>query len=152
MPTIADYQAVLLREVGAGLDGLPDPVRAAVLDQVTPFMASYWEMNRRHGLVWPELQYLYTKRMCLDVLLGQNRDRITVSVGGTSVPQQQILDNLETIRKTVVDEIARLEARAQASRPPALAAMASSTQMDSTGRLYNPLSPTAPVNRRAGNP
>lgn len=148
MPGITDWKVLLLREVGAGLDGLPDPVQAAVLDQVTPYLDTYWEMNRRHALIWPDLQYLYTKRMSLDVLIGQNRDRINVSIQGANIPQSTIVSNLETMRKAVQEEIERLETRAQQSRAPALGAIASQTQMDAAGRVFDPLSPPRLSTRR----
>lgn len=148
MPMLADYKVLLLKEVGAGLEGQPDEVVAAVLDVVTPMLDTVWDMNHQHGLVWPRLQYLYVKRTCLDILMGQNRDRITISVGGSSVPQQMIVDNLSKMRVLVVEEIKLTEERAGASRPPAMAPMASDTHMDQYGRLYNPLCPSVPFNRR----
>ncbi len=150
MPMLADYKILLLKEVGAGLEGSPDEVVSAVLDQVTPLLDVVWDMNHQHGLIWPRLQYLYVKKTCLDVLVGQNRDRMNVSIGGTSVPQSVIVDNLSKMRVLVVEEIKLLEDRAQASRGPAMAPMASDVQMDQYGRLYNPLCPAIPFNRRIG--
>lgn len=120
MPTIAEVQQTVLFEVGAGLEGLPDTVLADVLDKVTPYVMLYWDQWAWKGLVYPGLQVLYVKRQCLDVLSGQVRDLMPVTVGAGTINQDRIFTNLQALRKNVQDEIQRVEQIASQSRPVAL--------------------------------
>lgn len=136
MPGVAEWKRSLLDEVGAGLEGLPDPVLARVLDRVTPFLDTYWEMHARYDLVYPGLRYLYVKRHCVNVLLGQVRDLTQVSVGSASVPQNQLGEALNKLYGNVTAEIKDMEERAKGSRPPAWANVNNPVVMDGLGRIY----------------
>jgi hypothetical protein len=145
--TLDDVKTILLAEVGAGLEGMPDRVLQAVLDQVSPYIDLYWEAWRWKAF-YPGLQALYVKRQCLDVLLGQNRDRLSVSIAGASVPQNQIFDSLMKLRDYTQKEIERVEGIAAVSRHPALGTMAGWHQVDAYGRVYSPYGPSYPGSMR----
>jgi hypothetical protein len=114
--TAADWQRIILLEVGAGLDG-DDPVEEAILDKVTPNIDLFWNAWADKALVYPRLQYLYCKRQCLQIIEGQLRDLVQVNIGGLSTQQQQKLSNLLNMQKRVDEEIKDLELKAQAARP-----------------------------------
>lgn len=138
MLTAADYQAVLLREIGAGLEGMPDTVLAKAMDVITPFLPTYWEMWTYKAAIWPGLQMLYVKRQCLNVLLGMTRDLLNVTIGGAAtINQGQIFNNLQTLHKICSDEITRIEDIAQKSRPPVIAKIPDTVfDQDTLGRVY----------------
>lgn len=114
--TAADWQNLILLEVGAGLDG-NDPVEQAILDKVTPNIELVWNAWSDKALVYPRLQYLYAKRQCLNIIEGQLRDLVTTTIGGFSAQQGQRLQNLLNLEKRVDEEIKDLEMKAQANRP-----------------------------------
>lgn len=136
MPSAADYQASILDEVGAGLEGLPDSVLAAVLDKVSPYIQRYWEMYASYALVYPRLQYLYTKRHCCNVLIGQVRDLLQVSIGSASVNQGAITQNLQKIYDNTNAEIKAFEDQAKGSRVPAYGLINNPVVMDGCGKIY----------------
>lgn len=136
MPSAADWQDSILREVGAGLEGLPDEVLARVLDKVTPYLSTYWEMWAWKSLIYPSLQALYVKRQCLLVLLGQTRDLINVTIGSGSIQQATLNSILQTLYKTTQDEIQRVEEIARSSRPPVLAPLTANVVQDALGRVF----------------
>jgi hypothetical protein len=134
---------LILWEVGAGLDG-QDPVEQAAYDRLTPNIDKLWNAWADKALVFPRLQYLYCKRQCLIVLVGQLRDLVQVSIGGFSSGQQQKLANLNEIIKRTDEEIKDLEAKAQASRPVVVAPMTNtSPRMPDVGQV----DPNNPVYR-----
>jgi hypothetical protein len=156
MPSAQDWMQSILREVGAGLEGLPDEVLSAVLDKITPYLSTYWEMYASYALVFPRLQYLYTKRHCLNILLGQVRDLIQVSIGSAEISQTQLSDNLHKIYQNTNAEIQHLESLSVSSRGPAQGAINNPVVLDAWGRIYrtdwpgfypNPSRPVPPWNR-----
>ena len=141
--TPADWQRLILLEVGAGLDG-DDPVEEAILDKVTPNIDLLWNAWADKALVYPRLQYLYCKRHCIQIIEGQLRDLVQTTIGGFSTQQQQKLTNLQNIQKRIDEEIKDLEAKAQANRPIILAELTqTSARLPSTGEV----DPNNPVYR-----
>jgi hypothetical protein len=139
--TAADWQKLILLEVGAGLDG-GDPVEEAILDKVTPNIELLWHAWSDKALVFPRLQYLYCKRHCLQIIEGQLRDLVSVSIGGFNAQQQQKLANLVNLEKRVDDEIKDVEAKAQSTRPIVTAPFSNTApRMPGTGEVdpNNPL-------------
>jgi hypothetical protein len=145
MLSAKDWQDSLLREVGAGLEGLPDQVLSRALDMVTPHLATYWEMYARYAPVYPGLQFLYVKRHCVNVILGQVRDLFQVNVGGATVSQQQLTQNLQKLYENVTAEIRDAEERAKGSRPPAWGTIKNPVVMDARGRVYRTDRPPYPT-------
>lgn len=115
--TSNEWMSLILLEVGAGLDG-SDPVDKQIIDQVTPNIGLIWAAWADKALVYPRLQYLYTKRQCLDIIEGQLRDLVSTQIGSFNVNGQQRLQNLQAIHKRVDEEIEKLEEQARASRGP----------------------------------
>jgi hypothetical protein len=152
MPGVEDWKAVLLREVGAGLDGMPDDALSAVLDKVSPYIDVYWEMNSRYAVVYPGLQYLYTKKQCLEILMGQVRDLTQINIGALGVSQQQLLDNLGKLYGNVVNSIKDAEEKARGSRAPAIGSINNPVVMDPRGRIYRTDERWAPLPQRPPSP
>lgn len=139
----ADWQRLLMLEVGAGLDG-NDPVEEAILDKITPNIELIWNAWADKALVFPRLQFLYAKRQCLNIIEGQLRDLVAVTIGGFSAQQQQKLANLLNLQKRTDEEIKDLEMKAQAARPVLVAPMTQTAP-----RMPNPgdVDPNNPVYR-----
>lgn len=144
----ADVKTLVLKKVGAGLDGLPDEVQAAALDAVTPLFDSMWALWLYKAQLWPGLVALYVTRECFEVIAGQNRDRFNVTVGSASVQQGSLTDTALKMRDSVQKEIERVEAVATGSRPPVMAQMASQLQADACGRVFDPLALPLPRTNR----
>lgn len=143
--TAAEIQDMILREVGAGLEGLPDEVLSAVLDKVTPYIQLYWETWAWKAQIYPGLQALYVKRQCLDVILGQVRDLTNVTIGSASITQGQISQNLNLLRTNTQTEIERAEKMSQSSRPPVIGVLSYPEVIaDIHGRLSRPRSSPPP--------
>lgn len=139
MPDISETQRIILLEVGAGLEGLPDDVQAEILDKVTPLIPILWQQWAVKGLLFPHLQALYVKRACIDILLGQVRDLMQITLGGGSINQTTLFTNLTTLRTNTTTEIDRVEKIMEASRPPAIGVMKNpGVEQDYDGRLYRP--------------
>lgn len=119
MLTPQDWHKLILLEVGAGLDG-NDAVERKALDKVTPNIELIWGAWAEKGMVFPRLQYLYAKKQCLDIIEGQFRDLVSVTINGLNQNQQQRLQNLQTLNKRVSDEITVLEKKAAAVRSPVI--------------------------------
>lgn len=139
MPTVAEAQKLVLTEIGAGLEGLPDEILAQILDKVTPLISIVWEQWLWKAQIWPTLQGLYVKRQCLDILMGQTRDLTQVSIGSANITQGQLFTNLGTLRTNTCTEIERIEKMAEASRPVAIGVMNNpAIAQDYHGRVYMP--------------
>ncbi len=119
MLTPTDWQNLLLLEVGAGIDGKSD-VEKRILDKLTPNLNVIWIAWADKAFVHPRMQYLYAKRQCLDILIGQFRDLVSTTIGGFNANQQQRLQNMQEMRKTVDADITKLETQSQGSRSPAV--------------------------------
>jgi hypothetical protein len=119
MPTPNEWQQLILLEVGAGLEG-EDPAERQLLDKVTPNINTIWACHADKAYVAPKLQYLYTKRHCIEIIMGQLRDLVQSNVGGYNSQQQQKLANLKILRDNTQQEIVEEEKRAQSARPPAI--------------------------------
>ncbi len=141
--TPADWQRLILLEVGAGLDG-DDPVEEAILDKVTPIIDLLWNAWSDKALVFPRLQYLYCKRHAIQIIEGQLRDLVQTTIGGFTTGQQQKLTNLQNIQKRTDEEIKDLELKAQASRPIVLAPL---TQTNARLPDVGQVDPNNPVYR-----
>lgn len=103
--TAADVQRLILLEVGAGLD----PV---AVDQAAQNIGTVWAAYAAKAY-WPGLQALYTKRRCIDILLGQTRRQISATVGPLTVPMQQVFDHLLAMRKEATADIVIMEKAAR---------------------------------------
>lgn len=118
--TIDQWKAQLLREVGAGLDGVNSSERAK-LDSLTANIDVIWDMNedrRIHGGV--RLQYLWAKIGAIDHLLGQLRLLTSASIGGLSPRMDEKLKNLHDMRADTVNRIELVTKETNASRQPAI--------------------------------
>ena len=110
-----EWKQQILLEVGAGLDGSSDVERAAK-DVITYQIDTLWEMWGSKNY-FPRLQYLYTKRACIDTLMGQLRTTITRSIGPLSMNLDSYLSNLSTLRQNVDNDIKQAESSARQRRP-----------------------------------
>ncbi len=138
----AQWQQFILLEVGAGLDST-DPISAKVQDIVTPIIQVLWAAWAEKALIFPRLQYLYCKRHCLEIMAGQMRILVPVTVQGLNLQQDKRLTNVQTLMKDVQGQIDTVEKQAAASRPPALgyltqknAIMPRPLQPDPNSRAY----------------
>jgi hypothetical protein len=115
MVTALDYQQLIIVEVGAGLDA---PLRPE-LDAISPNIGILWGVYADKAY-YPRLQYLFTKRHALDMLLGQLRLKVNGSMGGISMSLNQGIANIQGMRKDTDDEIGRVLKEARANRAPAV--------------------------------
>ncbi len=126
MPALTPADAVRLialqvRDV-AGADALADPTYAQVLKTELPLVwAGYLPLGATH----PDLQFLYTKRAAVEIVLGQVRDQVDIA---TAADQKATLNQLTIHLRAMYDaaqaEIARIEAIARASHAPVMAQLA----------------------------
>jgi len=156
MPALSPADAVRLialqvRDV-TGADALADPTYAQVLAAQLPLVwAGYLPLAAIH----PDLQFLYTKRAAVELMLGQVRDQVDIA---TAADQKATLNQLTIHLRAMYDaaqgEIARIEAIARASHAPVMAQLAVTgpglpaivTVDPATGRLL------PSVDRYRGNP
>ncbi len=156
MPALSPADAVRLialqvRDV-AGADALADPTYAQVLAAQLPLV---WDGYLALATIHPDLQFLYTKRAAVELMLGQVRDQVDIA---TAADQQARLNQLTIHLRAMYDaaqaEIARIEAIARASHAPVMAQLAVTgpglpaivTVDPATGRLL------PSVDRYRGNP
>jgi hypothetical protein len=114
--TAADAQALVLLEVGAGLDGTT-PAAQAALDRLTPNAQLVWD-SYAFKAYHPGLQAAWFKRKCLDILLGQLRLKANTTLGPLSRQLGAQWDHLLAMRKEATADIADLERRAARARGP----------------------------------
>jgi len=156
MPALSPADAVRLialqvRDV-AGADALADPTYAQVLATQLPLV---WDGYLPLAAIHPDLQFLYTKRAAVEIVLGQVRDQVDIA---TAADQKATLNQLTIHLRAMYDaaqaEIARVEAIARASHAPVMAQLAVTgpglpamvTVDPATGRLL------PSVERYRGNP
>lgn len=118
-PTAPAWQEFILKEVGAGLDGLGD-YQKKFLDYITPQIGLLWNAWADKAY-FPRLQYLYVKRHCLDILLGGLRLSVDKSLGPLQQSLSQRVAHLERLREFVSDDIKITEGMARANRTPVVA-------------------------------
>jgi hypothetical protein len=120
MVTYEDVKALLLLEVGAGLDGL-DPSTRTILDKVTPNFDVIWSAHEGYK-DFPGLRAAKVKVKCLDLLLGQTRRLLNTTVGPLTVPMNQVFDHLLELRKEALESLNLVIRRLNASRGPEVGA------------------------------
>lgn len=109
--TDAQIQQIIIDEVG-------DNPQQLLANRI----ATYWQSFADKRPIHPRLQELYTKRRCIDAVLGTIRNQVTFSTDGAlSLQLKQRTDYLSDRRKETLAEITRLEAIARANRPPQIA-------------------------------
>lgn len=114
MPDVATWKTMILAEVGAGLDGSTETARVT-LDLVSGSIDVIWDAwQGKAG--FPRLQYLYAKRQCISIILGQNRLKIDKTLGPLSQRMGSYFDHLVQMMKLVTDEIAIAEKQFRANR------------------------------------
>lgn len=90
--TAAQYRALIVAQFG------DDPAVAESVDLL-------WAKNDDQANV--ALQYLYTRRDVIDLLLTRARSQVDFrALNGASVSLSQLTENLQRLRQTVEDEIA----------------------------------------------
>jgi putative heme iron utilization protein len=126
MPALSPADAVRLialqvRDV-TGADALADPEYAQVLETELPLV---WNSYLPLAAIYPDLQFLYTKRAAVELVLGQVRDQVDIA---TAADQKATLNQLTIHLRAMYDaaqtEIARIEAIAWASHAPVMAQLA----------------------------
>lgn len=111
------------------------------MDKVTPYLDTYWEMYSSFAQVFPRLQYLYVKRHCLNILMGQVRELNNVTIGSVTLNQSSILQSLKLLYDAVSAELKELESKAHDARGPVIGMINNAMTMDLIGRLYRTDSP-----------
>jgi len=126
MPALTPADAVRLialqvRDV-TGADALADPTYAQILAAQLPLV---WDSYLALAAIHPDLQFLYTKRAAVELMLGQVRDQVDIA---TAADQKATLNQLTIHLRAMYDaaqaEIARIEAIARASHAPVMAQLA----------------------------
>jgi len=126
MPALSPADAVRLialqvRDV-TGADALADPTYAQALAAELPII---WDSYLALATIHPDLQFLYTKRAAVELMLGQVRDQVDIA---TAADQKATLNQLTIHLRAMYDaaqaEIARIEAIAWASHAPVMAQLA----------------------------
>lgn len=111
---------MLALEVGAGIEG-DDEIDRLINDKVTPNLPTIWAMWADKALIFPRLQYLYAKRQCIEILMGQLRDYTDASLGtNLNLRQGAYFGNLTMLHQQVEIQIAALERQALAGRNPVI--------------------------------
>lgn len=139
----AQIQSLIVLEVG-------DEVTAAWPSGIlSANIATVWASYADKALIAPRLQELYSKRRCIDIIVGIVRGQVTFSISGDhSRNQSDKAKALMDMRRACQDEITLLEAKARANRAPAndeLAATAPIAPPDANG-------PDANDSRYRGDP
>ena len=99
-------QTLIIAEVGDAPD-----------NRVTTNIVAIWADEAGHANVDPKLQVLYTKRRCIDLLLGYYRGRVDMrTFDHAELKLSQMTGNLAQMRLGVQTEITRLEKKARSSR------------------------------------
>lgn len=112
--TEANAKQLILLEVGAGLDGL-SPAERTALDVVTPNIDLIWAYYAARAY-WPGLQALYAKKKCLQILRGQLRLKMDITIGPVPFRFSQMYANLAALLKETCEEIAENEKMARKNR------------------------------------
>lgn len=96
------------------------PVRGTTDGIVAWNLPALWNYYQDRAAIAPRLQSLYVERDCIDLLLAVWQDEVDTAVGQGALSERlgQRTDHLLARRKTVLDEIVRIEARAGANRAP----------------------------------
>lgn len=108
--TASQIQAFIVLEVGDEAGVLADN------------LAAVWDSFADKAGAGPRLQELYAKRRCIDLVLGALRSQVDFTTDGQdlSFKAHQRIDTLNTMRKDVQTEIARVEQFAIAAGGPAV--------------------------------
>lgn len=111
-PTPAQWQAEILAEVG-------DPNTS-----LTPAIATIWGIFADKALIRPDLQFLYTKRACIDRRLAEEQSAVDFeNHNGLQAKESQLFSHLQEMRLATNTEIVRIEAIVRASAAPAFGAL-----------------------------
>ncbi len=122
MPSLEDIRKVIFAKVGVGLEG-DDDVDAILLDKVTPLFEILWG-KWAWKAYYPGLQELYVSVDCVDILSGQLRTQINISLGtALSIDKSRLVSNLQAIRANLQGQIAEAEATARNNRFPEIGQM-----------------------------
>lgn len=105
--TAAQLQNLILLEIGA-----------VITEPVGQQMAVIWELYTDKSYIGPKLQYLYTKRHAVDIMLGQLRELVTFESDREKFKNNEQILTLARIRSNTQEEIDRLEQQYAATRDP----------------------------------
>lgn len=90
-------------------------------------IALIWQSFADKRQVWPRLQELYSKRRCLDIVLGLRREQVDRAADTIRESLSQIARELEQMRAACQREIDKVEAVARANRGGVVAAIVQTT-------------------------
>ena len=119
--TDQQIQSLIVLEVG---DVVTPSAPSGIL---TTNIALIWQSYQDKRQIWPRLQELYSKRRCLDIVLGVRREQVDRAADTIRENLSQIAAELEKMRAACQQEIARVEALAAANRGGVVAAIVQTT-------------------------
>lgn len=117
---LGDQQIIdlIVLEVG---DVATAPYPSGLLAANAPLL---WQRFQDKRLIAPRLQEMYTKRACIDLVVGVERARTDVTLGtDMSDKRSQRFAALDTMRRETQAEIVRLERLRRVNRAPAVGAI-----------------------------
>lgn len=130
--TDQQIQALIVLEVG---DVVTPSAPSGIL---ATNIALIWQSFADKRQVWPRLQELYSKRRCLDIILGLRREQVDRSADTISERLSQMAGELERMRAACQKEIERVEAIARANRGGVVAAIVQTTiETPPTGQIVS---------------
>lgn len=107
MVSVANIQQLIVLETG----DTPDSILTNNINMI-------WNSFADKAPIFPRLQELYTKRVCIEIVLGTLRNQVSFSMNGDlNLRLEQRSQYLKDRHKELCDEIVRVEKIAQATRP-----------------------------------
>lgn len=132
-------------ELGLPLIGGPasDALTTQMMQALRGRLAYMWA-RRQNKAFAAGLQYLYVKRDCADLLLGQLRMKKDAMLGRVlRLTLSQLFKNMEAIRKDIQAELERVEAQAIGGQRPVTAPLIHTAPI-MVGEIPPPLAPGQP--------
>jgi CO dehydrogenase/acetyl-CoA synthase alpha subunit len=117
--TAQTWQDRILEEVGATLDA----DAGEGVDILTPIVGSIWDAWSWKSYGGPNLQYLYTKKQCIEILLGQHRRDTHAAMGAYNPDDKSMFDNLLELLRLTIEDIKTAERTAAGNRGGVVKAM-----------------------------
>lgn len=109
--TDSQYKALILAELQA---------EGADLTLLSANIATIWDVWESKARLSSRLRYLYSKRQCVELVLGQHWLDVDHDEGDVSDKASQLSANLQKLRDALSDAIALEEKQAMGTRRPAV--------------------------------
>lgn len=137
----AQLQALIIKEVG---DTDTGPVGTDI--------STLWDLYHEMALIAPRLQYLYTKRHAIDIMMGQLREVTTFENDRVKIYNWEQQKTLQYMREQTQSEIDDRESKASKIRTPQVGQLETVTPISPNDDPATSFMPDASNRKYRGDP